>query len=80
MKILERAGYTVTRTAGSHGPFDVIAWRRTDCRYCQVKIGETTKLEREKVQIQELPDCCTRELWTWTKQGNRWLHRVEIFK
>ena len=28
--LLEEAGYTVTRAAGSHSPFDLIATRTTD--------------------------------------------------
>lgn len=28
--LLEKAGYTVTRAAGSHSPFDLIATRTTD--------------------------------------------------
>lgn len=29
MKMLEDYGFEVTRSAGSHSPFDVIAWKRT---------------------------------------------------
>ena len=36
-KVLERAGYVVARTAGSHSPFDVVAVNANGVRLIQVK-------------------------------------------
>lgn len=37
MAVLEAAGYQTLRSAGSHGPFDVIGISRTDILLVQVK-------------------------------------------
>lgn len=34
---LKREGFNAVRTAGSHGPFDVVAWNRAGVRFIQVK-------------------------------------------
>ena len=39
MRVLEAAGYRCLRTAGSHGPWDVIGFGPVDCVLVQVKRG-----------------------------------------
>lgn len=79
MRELERVGYETLRTAGSHGAFDVVAFRAQDARFIQIKRGRgITAIEREKLEQTEVPASCTREVWHWTKQGGRWAHNVEV--
>lgn len=84
-KKLEKEGYTVLRTAGSHGPFDLIAYTDDDSnpvRFIQVK---TTKSESVKDQLLNAGKDTSLELsggdpsaWpTYTqelyvKQGGKW--------
>lgn len=50
-KILEAQGYTVFRTAGSHGLFDLIAIKRDWMKLVQVKANRAlAKIEHKKLQ------------------------------
>lgn len=50
-KILEAQGYTVFRTAGSHGLFDLVAINKAWLKLIQVKSNNTlTKIEYEKLR------------------------------
>lgn len=64
-RILEAAGYTTVRTAGSHGPADVIAWDLMRVRFVQVKRGvaRMSPLEREAFEAVPVPANGTREYW-----------------
>jgi len=71
-KILEKAGYEVLRTAGSHGFADVIAVGPTGVRFIQVKRvqeGGIWKAEYEaaKERLQQLPRFASisYEVWVW---------------
>jgi Holliday junction resolvase-like predicted endonuclease len=49
-RLLEAAGYTVARMAGSHGLFDLICWDRHSVVFCQVKAGRgPSPAEREAI-------------------------------
>jgi Holliday junction resolvase len=65
MRILEAAGYHVTRAAGSLGMFDVVAINRSGIRLIQVKSNrDASPLEREAIQLFDgLPENATKEIW-----------------
>ena len=64
-KLLEAAGYTVTRAAGSKGCADLVAWNSVQLRLLNVKSG--TKycgtLEREAFALVPVPPNATKEIW-----------------
>jgi Holliday junction resolvase len=63
-RILELAGYTVIRAAGSHGLFDLVAVGPRDCRLVQVKCnGYLSGVEREQLQLLVVPDNVVKECW-----------------
>lgn len=69
MRILENAGYTCCRSAGSHGKFDIIAFNTTGLRLIQCKTnGNYTPLEIEALkEFKNLPPGSSKELWVfWT--------------
>ena len=65
IRILEAAGYSCTKAAGSLGMFDVIALGPHDIRCLQVKSGTTycSRIEREMMRECVLPSNVTREIW-----------------
>lgn len=65
IKTLEAAGYICTKAGGSLGVFDVIAIGRTYVRCIQVKCGSArlSPLEREAIELLEVPDNVTKEYW-----------------
>ncbi len=67
MRLLEAAGYTASRTAGSHGPVDVIAWDALGLRLIQVKAGSAniTPADRECLTNMLRPSNATVEVWRW---------------
>jgi Holliday junction resolvase len=75
MRYLEAEGYYCTRSAGSHGVWDVCAVRKDHVRFIQVKTTEgaleaglrLTALEMQKFEEWACPSCCTREVWWWVK-------------
>lgn len=75
-KILEAAGYETARTAGSHGPFDVIAVGPLGVRLIQLKRSADGNWNQEyelaKEKLQQLPKLpfVSREIWIWVdRQG-----------
>jgi Holliday junction resolvase len=64
-RILEAAGYVVTRAGGSLGLFDVVAVGPNDVRLIQVKAGTKylSGVEREQVTTLSAPTNVTRECW-----------------
>lgn len=75
IKILEKAGYTAFRTAGSHGVFDVIAINPLGTRFIQVKREKKPASydnDIEAVQGVALPPHSTAELWVW-RDGTGWV-------
>jgi len=67
MRVLEAAGYTCARTAGSHGAWDVIAWNEAHVRFIQVKAGSArmSLAEREGAGLEIRPPGSSAELWRW---------------
>jgi Archaeal holliday junction resolvase (hjc) len=71
-RVLEAAGYSVTRAAGSHGLFDLIAIGPTDIRCVQVKGGMRPTLSRaERIALAAvaMPPNASRELWAFRKHA-----------
>lgn len=68
MRLLEAAGYVCVRTAGSHSPADVVAWRpgQTEMRFIQVKATRdgtgASPAEREALTLW-VPQQATCEIW-----------------
>ena len=64
-RILEAAGYTTTRAAGSKGAADLIAWNGQTVRFIQVKAGQRGcgPLEREALRSMAKPGNATVEVW-----------------
>jgi Holliday junction resolvase len=71
-KMLENQNFTVLRTAGSKGVFDLIAFDTDSIRFIQVKSSrrkkKTYKQEIERLKFVQLPDHCTKELWIYTQE------------
>ena len=63
--ILEAAGYTTTRAAGSKGAADVIAWNGMSVRFISVKAGTkyASAIEREALQNLVRPANASAEIW-----------------
>ena len=68
-KELEALGYTVVRSAGSKGPFDLVAIGENDIRLIQVKKATASKGERGKMGDILAPRCCRKELWERLPHG-----------
>ena len=65
-KILEAAGYTVLRMAGSHGCWDLIGFSATDVVLCQVKSRDWPgTLELEELRSFACPPNCRRIIHRW---------------
>jgi len=69
---LEGWGYNVLRSAGSKGPFDLIAFNRKEFVLIQIKVCPFSKMPAFgtlKRQIKEIaaPDNCEKQLWVWEK-------------
>ena len=72
MRILERAGYSCTRSSASLGLFDVIAIGPANIRLIQVKSGTKYLSTVERKQIQELvvPANVSRECWRFPDRAH----------
>lgn len=64
-RILEAAGYMVTRAAGSKGCADLIAWNGQGFRLISVKrgTGRMSPAEREAFKAVPVPNGTTCEYW-----------------
>lgn len=64
-RILEAAGFSVCRAAGSKGPADLVAWDATSVRFISVKAGTkyASAIEREQLQLLVRPANATVEIW-----------------
>ena len=65
MRILESAGYLCTKSGASLGVFDVVGIGPRDFKCVQVKSGGAycSALERERLQLLEVPANCSKEIW-----------------
>jgi len=71
MRLLEAAGYTCTRSAGSHGPFDVWAVSSTDIVLAQVKLnGRPSAEEEEAMRLVRVPKNARKLVYLFT-HGSR---------
>jgi len=63
--ILEAAGFTVCRAAGSKGAADLVAWDSTSIRFVSVKCGTkyASAAEREQLEMLPRPSCASVEIW-----------------
>lgn len=83
-KILEAAGYITTRTAGSHGLYDVIAEGPTGIRLIQVKRVQKGgnwqhEFEIAKEALKERPRLAnvSREIWVW-EDSKGWIKQEVV--
>lgn len=80
-KELEAAGYCVTRAAGSHGPFDLIASNEQECLHLQIK---SVMKDRSWLPVlKELaaapaPRSCYRYLWVRVYRKRGWARRIFV--
>lgn len=82
---LERVGYFVLRSAGSHGPVDLVAVGPAGVRLIQVKRTgngyiSNTELEEARDLLRSVP-CpagVTRELWVWDAGQKEWVRQEVI--
>lgn len=84
-KILEKEGFYVTRSAGSHGSIDLVVINSKQIRLIQVKSGKSPflKAEREAFEALKVPINCSKEVWVWKAwkkpqiriwEGERWAY------
>jgi len=71
--VLEAAGYTVGRMAGSKGAADLIAWNATSVRFVSVKCGSAraSGIEKEVLQHMQRPANSTIEVWRWPARAKQ---------
>lgn len=70
MADLRKQGYTVTRNAGSHGAWDVLAMNADGVRLIQVKQqGAVDEEARSKLLAIPAPECASREIWERQPKG-----------
>ena len=70
---LEREGYLVIRSAGSHGPFDLAAFSKEDIRLISLKVipfAEKRIFQKEQQELKKIPVCpfVRKELWVYEKR------------
>lgn len=72
-EILEKQGFIVTRSSGSHGLFDIIAIDINFVRLIQIKSSKTTTTFPKEVMAElaeiQVPPHCRKEIWVKTKKG-----------
>jgi len=71
-KILESQGYSVMRSAGSKGVFDLIAWNAEEVRFIQVKYDAPIQPDLDKMSRVEVPPNGTKELWHRKRYEREW--------
>jgi Holliday junction resolvase len=70
IRILEAAGYSCTRAAGSLGMFDIVAISRQGIRLVQVKSNrDAPPAEREAIQEFSAPANASKEVWIFEDYG-----------
>jgi len=74
-KELEKDGYHVTRSAGSHGAFDCVAIGEHDIKCIQLKrakSGRNLFPELASLHGFKFPSNVSRELWVWFDGKKIW--------
>ena len=54
MAQMSRKGYTVERSAGSHGPVDCFAWNKDEVIFAQIKNGRNAYHNKDIVKLHEM--------------------------
>lgn len=73
IRILEKAGYYATRTAGSHGMYDVVGINSSLVRLIQVKINKPiAPADRETFKDFLVPKNVTKEIWFRKDRQRKW--------
>lgn len=69
MQRLEKRGYFCSRTAGSHGPYDVMAIGPTEYLLIQVSYGEAKKSPADLKALECLTcnPCTKKQWWHWNR-------------
>ena len=66
MRLLEALGYQCVRAAGSHGPFDLVAFNASGLLLVQVKSNEwATPAECESMSLVPVPANATKLVHRW---------------
>lgn len=66
MRVLAAAGHEVSRTAGSHGPFDVLGISANGLILVQVKFNcRPTPAELEQFKLLPVPPNCQKLIHIW---------------
>jgi Holliday junction resolvase-like predicted endonuclease len=74
---LREDGYTVTRSAGSKGPVDLIAYSERRVRFIQVKArGQVHPDDRAALRRLRVPSCASREIWERNRIGGWIVRRI----
>ena len=74
---LRQQGYTVVRSAGSHGPVDLVAWNGEETRLIQVKANRADALAAAKeLKGMTWPPASRVEVW-WGA-GKTWQRRTVV--
>lgn len=76
LRDLQAEGYTATRTAGSHGTADIIAWDADTVRFIQIKSfidrPDGYKADIEALRTMTVPPHATKELWVHRHNTRGW--------
>lgn len=77
-KILEAKGYTVIRSAGSKGAFDLLAFNPMHVKAIQVKASKENLTQAvKKMALTKTPVSWSKEIWVREK-GGVWKYNVVI--
>ena len=72
-KILDSWGFTVVRSAGSKGPFDLVAFDAAKVMLVSVKVCPTGKVpkyppEKRRILAVPAPANSKKEVWVWERR------------
>jgi len=78
---LEREGYYVIRSAGSHGAIDIFAMNSIEGLAIQVKRSKVNKVlypkEMAEMKMLSFPPFVLKQLWVWLDKKRCWkIYRV----
>jgi hypothetical protein len=64
--VLRQQGYVVVRSAGSHGPFDLVAVNGRAVLLVQVKKqGQSIRLALKPLASMRVPRCARKQVWVY---------------
>jgi len=73
--ILKKEGYTVIRSAGSKGLWDLVAYNEHEFRLIQVKRANISGAENRRLKDERVPPNTSKEIWRL--EDGRWA--IEFF-